>query len=152
MAIALVPQSNDECLNQEFIRSVTPSKSPSGEFRFDYQGYYGCKSHCTLEIIGNLVIATEHKDNNGTSITNMAEHLATRVCYAYQIDPQKLIWIEHYPERGNEWMHQPIPESWDRVSFDRAEAPDGVMRFLHPDWKHLDRDTFEGLKKGESRE
>lgn len=152
MAIALVTQSNDERINQGFIRNTTPVKPPSGEFRFDYKGYYDCESHCILEIIGNLVIATEHEDNEGTSITNMAEYLAPRVCYAYQVDPQNLIWIEHYPERGNKWMHRPIPESWDRVNFDRAEAPDGMMRFLHPDWKHLDLDTFEELKEGKSRE
>ena len=75
----IMTTSNDEQVNRDFVRNTTPTEPAAGAFRLDYRGYYGCESHCTLEIYGNLVIATEADDNEGTSITNMAEHLATRV-------------------------------------------------------------------------
>ena len=139
-------QSDDERRNQAFIRSNLKVCPPAGTFRFDYAGYWGCDSHCDLFIIGNLVIATEASDNPGTSITNMAEHLATRVCYHFSLDPEAMIWIEHYPERGHEYLHRPIAESWDLVNFDRGVETDGTTRFLHPKWKHLEFETVEALK------
>ena len=57
--------------------------------RFDYEGYHKCESHCLIEIHKHekctLVIATEADDNPGTSVTNMAEHIATEVCKQYEI-------------------------------------------------------------------
>ena len=141
-----IPQSDEERRNQAFIRSNLKMHPPAGKFRFNYQGYWGCDSHCELEIIGNLVIATEVESNQGTSITNMAEHLATRICYHYSLDPQSLIWIEHYPERGHDWNIHPIPESWDLVNFDRGVQTDGTPRFLHPKWKRLEQETVLELK------
>ena len=44
----------------------------------------------------------------------MVEHLATMVCQTFDIEPKHLIWIEHYPERG-EW--EEYAESFDLVSF-----------------------------------
>ena len=79
--------------------------------RYPYTGFHGCDSTCNLEIIKNLVIATEIPENEGTSITNMAEHLATRICQEFNIEPSHLIWIEHYAERGD------YPESYDLVQF-----------------------------------
>jgi hypothetical protein len=69
--------------------------------RFEYRGFHGCKAHCSVEIIPlpdgrTVVIAIEPKDNPGMSITNVAEHLASYVCDLFRIDPDKLVWIEHY--------------------------------------------------------
>lgn len=67
-------------------------------FKYSYTGFHGCDCVCDLEIYGNLVVCTERNDNEGTSITNMAEHLATDICKQFDITPSKLIWIERYPE------------------------------------------------------
>src|SRR5437660_656662 len=69
--------------------------------RFEYRGFHGRRGFCSLEIFPLLdgrtaVIATELKDNPGTSITNVAEHLASYVCDQLLIDPDKLMWIVHY--------------------------------------------------------
>ena len=146
MNTATMFTSNDEQITQDFINTTTPTEPTDEAFRFDYKGYFGCDSHCTLEIHGNLVIVTEAEDNEGTSITNMAEHLATRVCHQYQIDPLKLIWIEHYRERGHEWMHKPITESWDFVTFQQiAEAEDGASRLMKPIWNRITPDKVKEL-------
>ena len=47
---------------------------------YTYKGFHGCDNQCELEIISNLVIATQSYGNIETSITNMAEHLASMVC------------------------------------------------------------------------
>ena len=88
--------------------------------RYEYKGYHGAPSVCGLEIraleVGTLVVVTELPDNPGTSVTNMAENLATDVCRANNISPHKLIWVEHYPERGTPLSV--LPETWDEVFFD----------------------------------
>ena len=71
---------------------------------------------CRLEILQSqdgrtTVIATEREDNPGTSVTNIAEHLAAHVHDCFGIEPEKLVWIEHcgYPalliQIGRRWMH-----------------------------------------------
>jgi hypothetical protein len=93
-----------------------------------------------------VVIATERPDNPGTSVTNAAEELASQVCQRFDIDPDKLVWIESYPadpcprcaslgkvrEPGKPSRRLPCPAcrdtgrrreraSYDRVTFRRAE-------------------------------
>ena len=80
----------------------------------------------------------------------MAEHLATRVCYNFGIDPYQLTWIEHYPERGDK--RDPLPESWDIATFQIAQARDGVLRCLKPAWKRIERDAVEALKSNTTEE
>ena len=70
--------------------------------RFDFTGPFGRSARCGLERIdladGRVVIiGTELPDNPGISVTNWAEELATQVCAKFTIDPDRLVWIEHYP-------------------------------------------------------
>ena len=60
--------------------------------RFEFVGFHGCRSFCALEILRladerHAVIATELRDNPGTSITNAFELVATAVCRQFNIDP-----------------------------------------------------------------
>ena len=103
------------CLSLLFLNSMASGHCPKGSdiyirphpsgknkpMIYNYTGFHGCDSKCELQIINNLVIATEIPENEGTSVTNMAEHLATMVCQTFGIEPKHLIWIEHYPERAN---------------------------------------------------
>lgn len=114
--------------------------------KFAYQGYHGCDSHCLLKVQGNVVIATEAPDNEGTSITNMAEDIATQVCRAHDIPLEKLVWIEHY-------FHESLPdigETFDLVTFEISDEPhfgdpDGGKHLRHPNWKHLGKEGAEEL-------
>ena len=95
--------------------------------RFEYQGFHGCRSCCGLEIIPladgrTLVIATELADNPGTSVTNVAEHLASFVCERFGIETEKLVWVEHYGY-GICLLGE---RAYDRVTFQRR-APEGVV-------------------------
>lgn len=119
--------------------------------RYKYEGYFKCESQCDLDIYrydeGVVVVATEIDENEGTSVTNMAEGLATVVCKDWGIDPQTLIWIEHYPDRDPSGRKREDPiwaESFDIVFFDW----DG-KRFRRPKWQRLTAATAASLIGGD---
>lgn len=115
--------------------------------RYPYRGFHGCASWCGLEIIRlrdgrTVVIATEVEDNPGTSVTNMAEGLASRVCAEFTINPRSLVWIEHYGypsafPAGN-------PRTFDLVTFARPMAGDGAP-FGDPKWRPMSEGDWRAL-------
>ena len=105
---------------------------------YRYPGFHGCLSHCDLEIIRSsstttLIICTERADNPGTSVTNLAAELATRVCEEDEtIDPARLLWVEHYPPSpGIEG--DCIPATWAWVIFTEREG----TTFRRATWQPL---------------
>lgn len=123
--------------NPNPVSPMAPRRRPpsdAGPVLFQYPGYFGTKSFCMIEVLRKgdrkaVVIATEHADNPGTSITNRVEEIASRVCAQYLINPADLVWIEHYPERGD--RRDPLPEVFDRVTFKNP------LSFQGPQWKRL---------------
>ncbi len=130
--------------------------------RFEYRGFRGCQSFCDLEIIPvkdgrTVAIAIEREDNRGTSVTNVAEHLASYVCDRFRIDPEKLVWIEHYgyPDPVNPKR----PREYDIVTFERREPErirwsDTVLRanpygwpgyFQDPVWRPMREEDWNAL-------
>jgi hypothetical protein len=107
--------------------------------RYPYRGFHGCDASCKLEILSlvdgrTAVIATEVKNNPGTSITNCAEHLAYWVCIEFEIDPLRLIWIEHYGYPSETGPH--IPRTYDLVQFHILPAGHDAV-FAHPAWRPM---------------
>jgi len=112
-----------------------------------YRGFHGCVCWCGLEIIRlrdgrTIVIATEVEDNPGTSVTNMAEGLASRVCAEFSIDPRSLVWIEHYGypsaiRAGN-------PRTFDLVTFARPVAGDDST-VGEPKWRPMSESDWRAL-------
>ena len=113
-------------------------------FKYAYAGFHGCESVCNLEIHGSLVIATEREDNEGTSITNMAEQLATKVCQSFDITPGKLVWIEHYPEQPD-IMYD---ENYSLVQFNLQGGThfEKAFEFTTPRWVPIDKAVVEALR------
>ena len=112
---------------------------------YEFKGFHGCQSRCEYEVHaledgGSLLVLTEIEDNPGTSVTNMAEHLATDICRKENISPQGLVVVEHYPARGT-W----VAETFDLVTFD-FDWRQG--RFTNPRWQRLDRDRYTALVAG----
>ena len=107
--------------------------------RYRFRGFHGCDAWCALEILRapdgqTVVIATEVKDNPGTSITNACEHLAYWVCVEFSINPSELVWIEHYgyPAPG----HSKRPRTYDLVTFQILPAGHDAV-FAHPEWRPM---------------
>jgi hypothetical protein len=119
---------------------------PLFEGTFYFAGFHGSKAHCWLRIFDGdpdrptVVIATELRTNTGTSITNAAETLAAAVCRRHRIDPDSLLWVEHYgPSPALR-----LPERYSLVSFDRngRERPEGLGQ---PRWSPTSKERVEAL-------
>lgn len=110
--------------------------------KYHYKGYHNCNSVCGLTIIGNTVIVTELNENQGTSITNMAEDLATKICKEFNILPENLVWIERYSEDPTSFSKRLREGTYDLVSFDFKNG-----EFSHPTWKNISEDQFVQIEK-----
>ena len=129
--------------------------------RFEFRGFHGCKCVCDLELFPisdgrTVVIATERDDNPGTSITNVAEHLASYVCDSFGIDPEHLVWIEHYgyPDRVNPKRAR----EYDLVTFsrrkpERIQWSEAVLRSKPSGWPgHFDEPQWRPMKEEDWRD
>lgn len=99
-----------------------------------YIGLFGYSSKCGLDIEKThdkvKVTLTELLDNEGTSVTNIIEHLATMVYhqFLYGIEVTNIRWLEHYPaceEFGSEETLDEVKMLWDDE------------RFSKPEWKRI---------------
>ena len=66
-------------------------------------GFGSWESRCRLRIVeppsgSTVVVVSDQGMDTGTFITNCAASLATLVVQQFQLDPEDLIWIEHYPD------------------------------------------------------
>jgi hypothetical protein len=109
------------------------------------------ESKCRMRVFEydgrQIAVASELEDNEGTSVTNAAEYIATLAIGQYGLDMRRLLWVEHYPARllhknkfGPDDM---VPESFDIVYFDTIAKPSRLdpkkvdVRFVKPSWKRL---------------
>ena len=118
------------------------------EMTYEYKSQWGWDSKCGLEVLNQqgftLVIATELDDNPGVSVTNFAEHLATRVCRDFKIDPMKLVWVEHYPDAGKRPYFDPV--HWDAATF-TFNILQG--HFHRPAWFWVPEPQLQAMRRGE---
>jgi hypothetical protein len=95
---------------------------------------------CLIERIdlpdGRVVICCIEADGNpGSSITNSAERIATQVCARFDIEADRLIWLEHYPHVS--------PPEWDLVRFAHDPA---TGAFSAPQWTPMDDALWADLR------
>lgn len=104
------------------------------------------ESVCWLRVWKNqeevVVVATELSDNTGPSITNASEELANEVCKVFELkDPDKIIWIEHYPGTPS------FTEHFDQVTFSKYISGNEFF-LISPVWKYIKGEDV-GLLVGE---
>ena len=114
--------------------------------RFEFPGLRGCRSWCRLTVVElrdgrTVVVASEREDNPGTSVTNAAEQLATAVVMTFCLDPDKLVWVEHYPAEGPHAKR----EDWDLVTFKIIRTKREFLTFTDPDWRPMRRADWQDL-------
>ena len=102
---------------------------------------------CRIEVLPladgrTTIIATELAENTGTSITNAAEQAATEACRRFNIDPHRLVWIEHY--NSESYRQRSREETYDLVSFSSIN-PVAAVIFDDPDWKPMTAADWENL-------
>lgn len=114
---------------------------------YSFKGQWDAPSKCGLMIRKHpdihVVIASElYDDNPGTSVNYWNARLADRICKERNLEPSKLVFIEHTPDRGSQL--EIYQETFDRVFFQQNE--DG---FSDPDWQTLTGSQVDALLKGE---
>ena len=105
---------------------------------FHFRGEWDVPSQCGLKIVKGkeqtLVLVTEFYDSNtGTSITNWNTHLAKKICQEYDINPSRLIFIEHSPKMSSSL-------SFYKETFDRVEFTWDGENFSDPKWLRIDKE------------
>jgi hypothetical protein len=133
----------DESYSEANLPTATSPLRVIYDARFAYLGYRRCPSSCWLrvyvsDIAGDLpvVVATELTDNEGTSVTNVAEKLAWHVVHDPAVWAQApdaaregMLWIEHYPHDGTSFG-----ETFSLVTFaytQEAEAEADTYGTMH---------------------
>jgi hypothetical protein len=107
---------------------------------WQFKGLHGAPSKCGVSVFprqggGKVVLFTELADNEGTSVTNYIEHLATSIRAGGLVQPEDIVlWFEHYPESPSH------AESFDVVSFEQYDGG-----YLRPHWRRTTRQYFESL-------
>lgn len=119
-------------------------------FKYEFSGFHGCESVCDLEIHQNLVIFSSRPDNEGTSLTNMAEQLATDICKPFDITARDLIWIEHYREESDERGHIWREERFSLVCFNLTgggffSENEKAFEFSNPRWVSVEKSVVDAL-------
>ncbi len=110
---------------------------------YRYPGLWDLPARCGVEILrhdtgGATVILTELPDNPGSSVTNLAATLATRLRAARLADlaPAQIRWIEHYPARGQrEATFDELTLTWDPAA----------RTYRAPAWRRLTPDEIRQL-------
>ncbi len=116
--------------------------------RFEFAGLRNCRSWCGLAVIWlhdarTVVVATEREDNPGTSVTNAAELLATAVVKTFCLDPDKLVWVEHYaPGRLHGRREDLDLVTFGTVHVDRANR---FVSFADPSWRPMQANDWQAL-------
>jgi hypothetical protein len=110
-------------------------------FLFAYKARNRIDGICRIERLflsdGRVaIICTQLPGNPGQSVTNSVESIAFQVCHQFNIDPSKLVWIEHYPADiiSN--------RRWYLVSF-RSRPPKSMFR--EPSWQMMNPENWRAL-------
>lgn len=88
-----------------------------------------------------VVILTELADNTGASVTEAAETIAAKLCWEHRLNPNRVIWIEHYPYRQMNPL-EPISSdgSFDMVTFN-WQGPYAS----NPEWFRVEKVSVEDM-------
>jgi hypothetical protein len=142
------------------------NREPLREHRvYTSQGFHGGESVCRIRIYdrehATVVVATECRETYDTSITNMAEYLATLVCAEYQIRPERLRWIAHHPRKPWEraavsefelvrftvapHVRPDAPRSWSALWDQVEEVCRPTCYLTYPTWAPISRAAVEAL-------
>lgn len=95
-------------------------------------------SQCRVKIYGHperaTVIWSEIAENQGMSVTNAAEYLASQLQEEFTLDPLETIWIEHYGAFSYEDGHRKEEYSLVQLSWNVDRR-----RYEKPQWTPLDK-------------
>lgn len=83
-----------------------------------------------------VVIASDLGEDSGTSITNCADSLATLIVRDFCLDPDLLLWIEHYPRNR---------EKYPQAEFSRVHITWNGRKATQVRWSPMSQQEAEAL-------
>jgi hypothetical protein len=100
------------------------------QYLLDFRGPNGYPSRCQIQLFRqtSLVIATDI--DQGTSVTNGCEIIASEVVRQYGVCPHRMLFIEQYRPDG---PHR----TTDLVRFTVTDDEHGAGQLRHPRWIHI---------------
>jgi len=101
---------------------------------YNYKGFHGCDSCCDIKVYGNIVVATQNDDNQGTSITNKAEDIAIDIAKMHGIKLNELVWYECYEGRLS---------ACSKVEFEIEKN-----QFVNPSWEKESKENIQEMIQG----
>lgn len=107
------------------------------QYKLQFRAPNGIMSACLITIYPDLSLVIASETDEGMSVTNAVETIATEVVRRYGIDPKRMLFVEHYPP---EQRPQPWGESYDLVTF----SWDGTTA-RNPDWRPLSPAEFQDI-------
>jgi len=88
-----------------------------------------------------VVVAADSSESR-LSVKSCVSHIATQVAEQFQIEPQRMLFLEYYPEKtygaGDENI---IAERYDKVDFTWYEN-----KAMHPKWQPLEPPQLETVR------
>lgn len=110
---------------------------------YNFKGRLEIPSVCGIRICKKedktLIIATELYDKNpGSSVTEWSDKLTLSVCKDYNIDPEKVIFIEHTPDKKSKL-------NFNNETFFQVDFKFDGNKFVDPDWTELNREDVDKL-------
>lgn len=87
----------------------------------------------TVTILRPKVVVVSDVNDSKMSVRSCAGHIATKVTRDFEIDPQRMLYVEYYPAVRYGMRHEyEIPEQYVAVDFAWDQG-----RAIHPRWRHL---------------
>ena len=110
---------------------------------YHFKWFWDLPSICGLKVVKRkektIIIATDlFEDNPGTSITEWNSKLAKELCDKFEIDYNKLIYIEHTPDKKTKLSFN--QETFYKVNF---QIENDI--FDNPSWEKLTKEEVNNL-------
>jgi len=102
----------------------------------------GKRSSAGLSHIRPIIVMVTDVEESPMSVRSCIGHIATRVTQDFDIEPNRMMFIEHYPERiYGEKNDRVIPEKFDMVEFEWHSG-----KAIEPVWRSIKEPMLENLK------
>ncbi len=100
-----------------------------------------------IKILKSVIVVVSDIGGQKMSVRSCGGHIATMVVKRFDIDPNRMVWIEYYPasEYGKEDKVNIVPERYDIAEFtwDEGKAFQPVWRLLRQPMLDLVKDLME---------
>jgi hypothetical protein len=90
-----------------------------------------------------IIVVVRDVPSSRMSVRSVAGHIATKVSQDFQVDPQRMLYLEHYPQTSyGERRQHVIAEKYDMVEFRWLEG-----KALEPKWRSLNPSMLKIVKQ-----